>query len=165
MHVKDIMSHPIVTCHVSGTLDHAARLMWEYDCGVVPIVDDTGRLAGVVTDRDICMAAYTQGQPLSAIPVTTAMSRQVVAVHADDLIEQVETLMRDHQIRRLPVLDNDNRPLGLVSMSDLARLAARARKSAVDRELVVTLAAVGRPRTRGAALDQPVAVTRPALAG
>ena len=165
MRVKDIMSHPIVTCHDSGTLDHAARLMWEYDCGIIPVVDDDGHLAGVVTDRDVCMAAYTQGRTLASIPVTTAMSRQVIAVHADEPIEQIETLMREHEVRRLPVLDGENRPVGLVSMSDLARLAARARRSAVDRGLVATLAAVSRPRTRGGALDQPAAVTRPALAG
>lgn len=165
MRIKEIMSHPVVTCPTDSTLDHAARLMWEYDCGVIPVVNDEGRLAGVITDRDICMAAYTQGRALNTIAVTAAMAANVVAVHADDAIEQAEELMRDRQIRRLPVLDEDGRPAGLVSMNDLARLAARARKSVVDRELVQTLAAVCQPRAHALPLGQQATVTRPALAG
>ena len=148
MHIKEIMSQPVVSCPTNSTLDHAARLMWEFDCGVIPVVDDDGRVAGIVTDRDICMAAYTQGKALSAIPVATAMARDVAAVHADDGIDQVEKLMRDKQVRRLPVLNSESRLTGLVSMSDLARLSARASRSAVDRELVQTLAAVSQPRPR-----------------
>jgi CBS domain-containing protein len=165
MQIKDVMSHPPVTCPVSGTLDHAARLMWEFDCGIVPVVNADGRLAGVVTDRDVCMAAYTQGRPLASIPVTTAMARSVVAGPAGDPIEHAEELMRDNQIRRLPVLDGDARPVGLVSMNDLARLAARAKRSGVDRELVKTLAAVCQPRGRATVTTQPLAVARPAMAG
>jgi CBS domain-containing protein len=146
VHIKDVMNHPAVTCPADSTLDQVARLMWEFDCGVIPVVNDQGRLAGVVTDRDICMAAYTQGRPLSEIPVPTAMARQVVAGHLDDLVESAEARMREHQIRRLPVLDAEDRPVGVVSMNDLARLASRARKSAVDRELVQTLAAICQPR-------------------
>jgi CBS domain-containing protein len=147
MQVKDIMSHPPVTAPIEGTTDVAARLMWEFDCGVVPIVDRVGQLAGMITDRDVCMAAYTQGKPLSAIPVTSAMSHHTVACRINDSIESVERLMRDSQVHRVAVLDSENRLVGIVSLNDLARLAAHAKKSAVDRELVQTLAAVGRPRT------------------
>jgi CBS domain-containing protein len=164
MNIKEVMSHPVVTCSSASTLDHAARLMWEFDCGIVPVIDDAGKLAGVVTDRDVCMAAYTQGKALSAIPVSTAMATQVVSIHANDLVEQAEQIMRTSQIRRLPVLDDDRRPIGLVSMNDLARLAARARKSAVDRELVQTMAAVCQPRAPMIAPPQQMAITRPALA-
>lgn len=146
MQIKETMSHPVVTCSLQSTLDHPARLMWEFDCGIVPVVDDEGKLAGVLTDRDICMAAYTQGKPLFSIPVTVAMAHHAIAVHVDDGIEQAETLMRQNQVRRLPVVDNDNRPVGIVSMNDLARLAVRAKRSGVDRELVKTLAAVCAPR-------------------
>ena len=155
MQIKDIMTQPVVTCPLGSTLDHAARLMWEYDCGIIPIIGDEGRLAGVVTDRDICMAAYTQGRALDAIPVSTAMARQVVAMHLDENVEQAEFLMRESQIRRLPVLDLENRPVGIVSMNDLARLADRGHTSEVDREFVGTLAAICRPRANGRAVDAP----------
>jgi CBS domain-containing protein len=164
MRVKEIMSHPVVTCPATATLDQAARLMWEFDCGIVPVVNEDGRLEGVVTDRDICMAAYTQGLPLSAIPVSTPMARTVVAIHTDDLIEQAEELMRAYQIHRLPVLDGEDRPAGLVSMNDLARLAARAHRSAVDRELVRTLAAICQPRAQAVPAARPAAA-EPAMVG
>jgi CBS domain-containing protein len=146
MHIKDIMSHPPVSAPVNSTVDEIARLMWEFDCGIVPIVEDDGRPAGVITDRDICMAAYTQGKPLSQIGVASAMAKQIVACHEADTIETAERLMRASEVRRLPVLDEENRLVGLVSMNDLARLAAHAKRSGVDRELVRTLAAVCRPR-------------------
>jgi CBS domain-containing protein len=164
MHVKEIMSHPAITCPTNSTLDDVARLMWEFDCGVVPVVDDTGRACGIVTDRDISIAAYTQGKTLKEIPVTTAMARAVVAVHPEDSIEHVESLMRASQVRRLPVLDSEGRPAGLVSLNDLARLSARARKSGVDRELVQTLAAVCQPRRRSDGLTIAAPITRPAVA-
>lgn len=149
MKIKEVMSQPPVTCPTSATLDNAARLMWEFDCGVVPVVDEKGHVAGVVTDRDICMAAYTQGKPLHLIGVTSAMAKDVVTVNAGESVETVEQLMREKLVRRLPVLDGDSMIVGLVSMNDLARLAARAKRSTVDRELVSTLAAVCEPRSRG----------------
>jgi CBS domain-containing protein len=132
MQIKEIMTSPVASCPASATTDDAARLMWEFDCGIVPVVDDDGRLAGVITDRDICMAAYTQGVRLAAIPVTSAMARQVVAAHLEDTVESVESLMRASQIRRVPVLDRDNRLAGIVTMNDLARLAARAHSQAAS---------------------------------
>lgn len=162
MQIKQIMSHPIVSVPADATLDQAARLMWEFDCGFVPVIGDEGRLAGVVTDRDICMAAYTQGKMLGAIPISSAMARTVVAVHGEELVEQAEYLMRESQIRRLPVLDEDGRPVGVVSMNDLARLASGAHKNVVNRELVETLAAICHPRADGRAIDAPGA--KPVLA-
>ena len=162
MQIKEIMTQPVMTCPADSTLDHAARLMWEFDCGIIPVTGSDGRLVGVVTDRDICMAAYTQGALLSSIPVSTAMAKQVVAVHGEELIEQAEHLMRESQIRRLPVLDADNRPVGIVSMNDLARLAARAHKRVVDHELVRTLAAVCKPRGNGRVIEQD-RVVRPSV--
>jgi CBS domain-containing protein len=166
MHIKEIMSQPVITCPTSSTLDQAARLMWEFDCGIIPVVNDDGRLAGVVTDRDICMAAYTQGRALNAIATPVAMAKQVLAIHEDDSIEHAEALMSDNQVRRLPVIDGDGRPVGLVSLNDLARLASRAKKSGVDRELVKTMAAVCQPRGQAVPTSQQrMAISRPALAG
>lgn len=146
MHVKELMTHPVVTCQIGDHLDVPARLMWEYDCGIVPVVGADGRLEGVVTDRDITMAALTRGQRLDQLPVEGAMARDLLVVHPDESIETVEQVMRDGQVRRIPVVDNERHPIGMVSLSDLAQVTARARKSGPDRELVATLAAVARPR-------------------
>jgi CBS domain-containing protein len=164
MKIKDLMSHPAVTCPTSATLDAATRLMWEYDCGIVPVIGDDGRLAGVVTDRDACMAAYTTGRPLGHIGVTKAMAKTVIACHANDSIDNAYHLMRENQLHRLPVIDDDGRPVGVLSMNDLARMAARVHKSSVDRELVRTLAAICQPRS-GAAPESaaPESLEYPAL--
>lgn len=163
MHIKDIMSFPVVTCAATAMAEEAARLMWENDCGIVPVVDDDGHLSGAITDRDVCMAAYTQGMPLAAIPVTGVMARDVVAAHVHDSIESVESLMRATQIRRVPILDRDDRLVGIVSLNDLARLAARTHRNGVDRELVKTMAAVCQPRSH-AGVAQPALVERPSVA-
>jgi CBS-domain-containing membrane protein len=136
--------------------------MWEFDCGIVPVTGPDGRLVGVVTDRDICMAAYTQGVALTAIPVATAMAKQVVAARGEELVEQAEHLMGESQVRRLPVLDAENRPVGIVSMNDLARLAARAHKRVADHELIKTLAAVCQPRGHGRVIQHDQ-IARPSL--
>ncbi len=149
MHVKELMTHPVVTCHEGDHLDVPARLMWEFDCGIIPVVGAEGRLEGVITDRDITMAALTKGQRLDELPVTAAMARHLLVIHPDESVDTAERLMRDGQVRRLPVVDNAGRPVGIVSLNDLARLTARAKKSAVDHELVQTLAAVCQPRVPG----------------
>ena len=159
MRTSEVMSKPAVICPTSCSINEAARLMWEFDCGVIPVVDDEGRLAGMVTDRDICMAAYTQGKPLAEIPVTVAMARDVGAIHENDPVEAVEHVMQDNQVRRVPVLDGERRPVGIVSLNDLARRAAHSKKHGVDHEIVATLAAVSEPRQR----EQ--AAVRPALVG
>lgn len=160
MRLEQIMSSPAITCPAGATMEQAAQLMWDHDLGIVPIVDDDGRLTGVLTDRDICMAAYTQGKALASIPVTTGMARQVVASHLDDDAAAVEGLLRDNQIRRLPVIDDDGRPIGIVSINDLARLTARVRKNGLDRDFVQTMAAICEPRVQ--AVDESPAVEAPA---
>lgn len=125
MQVRDIMSQPVVSVCSADTLQKAAELMWDCDCGVVPVVDGNGRAVAMLTDRDICMAAYIQGRPLSEISVSTAMSSWLCSCMPWDSIGEVEQLMRDRQIRRLPVLNELGEPMGVISLSDIARAAAR----------------------------------------
>ncbi|MFO0576253.1 MAG: CBS domain-containing protein [Polyangia bacterium] len=130
MQVKQVMSHPVVTCHVEDPINRAAQLMWEHDCGAVPVVDDLGRAVAMLTDRDVCMAAYTQGRLLCDIKVRSAMSRTVIACSEDDPLTKAEQLMQQHQIRRLPVLDALGRPIGMLSLNDLARVATKQHPAA-----------------------------------
>jgi CBS domain-containing protein len=120
MFIKQIMSQPVVSCQISDTLNQAAQLMWERDCGVVPVVDERGCAVAMLTDRDICMAAYIQGKPLSELSVRTAMSQELHACGPDDTIEQAEQTMRERQIRRMPVLDPQGQPVGVLSLNDIA---------------------------------------------
>jgi len=145
MQVQDVMSTPALCCSIDATLDVAARLMWEADCGAIPVVDRDGRLAGIVTDRDICMACYTQGKPPSQIGVVSVMAREVVTSRPDESIDMLERRLGQHQVRRVPVVDETSRPIGVVSLNNLARHAASA-DNGMDHALVATMAAICEPR-------------------
>lgn len=158
MRIEQLMTKPAITCSTNDTLNTAAQLMWEHDCGAIPVVDEGGRLAGIVTDRDICMATYTRGSAPQAIPVTTAMSRDVCSCAVGDSVETAEQLMRERRIRRIPVVDEAGRPIGLLSLNDITRSAARAKKRGdVDRGVVDTLAAICEPRSAGTRATAPTA--------
>jgi len=125
MRAHDLMTHPAAVCHATDTLNDAAKVMWDHDFGALPIVDDGGKLVGMITDRDICMAAYTQGRPLAEIAVSTVMTKQVIAAHPEQKLGEIEKLMADHQVRRLPVVDHDDKPVGVISLNDLALESAQ----------------------------------------
>src|SRR5690606_12784324 len=127
MNVAQLMTSPAATCRSTDTLNRAAQIMWERDCGTVPVVDDEGRPIATVTDRDICMATYTQGRALPDIPVSLAMSQTIVTCHKDEPLAKAESLMRTQKIRRLPVVDDDGRVVGILSLSDIATHARLAR--------------------------------------
>jgi CBS domain-containing protein len=131
---------------VHDTLNTAAQLMWEHDCGAIPVMGDDDRIIGIVTDRDICMAAYTQGRPLYAIPVHDAMAKEVFTCRPDDSVEDAEHLMGEKQVRRLPVLDGAGQLVGMLSVGDIARELGGSRRKGVIRELVQSLAAICTPR-------------------
>jgi CBS domain-containing protein len=153
MKVEQLMTRNVKTCTEADTLNRAAQLMWEADCGFIPVIsaDGNGKLVGVLTDRDIAMAAYTQGKQLWSIPVGTAMARNVIVCHTRDGISQAEAIMRDNRIRRLPVLDDQERLVGILSLNDIAREAEREtaagkRAEVSPEEVSRTLASVCQPR-------------------
>jgi CBS-domain-containing membrane protein len=119
------MTTNVKSCGIDDNLQRAAQIMWENDCGAVPVVDGDGRVVGMVTDRDICMSAYTRGLALWQIPVSSAMANQVHGVREEDPLEAVEALMRRARIRRVPVLDAEARLRGILSLN--ARSASRVR--------------------------------------
>lgn len=119
--VGTLMKTDVRTCAPSDPLNSAAQIMWESDCGIVPVVSEAGALVGVLTDRDICMAAYTQGRPLWACSVGHAMSEQVYSCSPDDTIEKAAGIMAERQVRRLPVTAPSGRLLGILSLADIAR--------------------------------------------
>ena len=148
MLARDLMTTPTINCHVNDTLNIAAQRMWDADIGALTIVNDDGTLTGIITDRDICMAAYTQGRPLSEILVNSAMAHHVVSVSPDTPIGAVEDLMAKYQLRRIPVVDAQGLPMGVVSMNNLA-LASVKRDSALKHgvsQVAHTLASICQPR-------------------
>lgn len=124
MIVERIMSRDVASCGPDDTLDHAAKLMAENDCGCLPIVGGDGRVVGVVTDRDICMAAWSKQQLLSEIRSGDVMSRHVRSCDPNDELAMVEQRMALFRVRRMPVLEN-GRLVGVVSLDDIALAADR----------------------------------------
>ena len=134
MKVAEVMTLGAKTCSPNDTLHGAAKIMWEEDCGCVPVVDRNSKLVGILTDRDICMAAYTQGMTLHALRVESAMAPNVISCNGEDELAEAEKLMRQHKIRRLAVLENGNLT-GILSLSDIAREADRERTEGQRREI------------------------------
>ena len=148
MKIEQLMKRPVQTCQSEDSLDQVAKLMWEADCGCVPVVDGGGRLLAMITDRDICMAAHFQGGPLLALKVKNAMSKKIFACKPQDTVADAENIMRSNQVRRIPVVDEHNRVVGILSLNDLAREAAkeagRKKREVTPAEVASTLEAVCR---------------------
>jgi CBS domain-containing protein len=153
MQVEELMTQTIQCCSPRDSLEHAAAVMWSNDCGCVPVCETGGdsRTVGVVTDRDICMCALFQGKPLRELNVSDAMAREVVAVRPNDSLESAERAMQDARIRRLPVIDEQGSLVGILSLSDIAREAARQqtspRRGLTETEVNDTLAAICQPNS------------------
>lgn len=128
MKVEQLMTRNVETCRPDESLHRAAELMWRNDCGALPVVSadgETEQVVGMLTDRDVCMAAYLQGRPLWDMTVASAMSKRVCSCRPTDPIHVALKIMETNQIRRLPVLDANDRLVGLLSLADLSREAAR----------------------------------------
>lgn len=153
MNVEQLMCETVHTCSPSSTLGEAARIMWEADCGCVPVIDENARLCGIITDRDVCMATYMTGNPPHEIFVRDAMHKQVLVCRLGDKIADAEAIMRMGQVRRLPVLDPAGRLAGLLSLNDIAVEAGRSPKSPSNGvrldEVGLTLSAVSYHRNSG----------------
>ncbi|HEX9725291.1 MAG TPA: CBS domain-containing protein [Vicinamibacteria bacterium] len=152
MKVSELMTTDVRTCWINEPLDRAAKLMWESDCGSLPVLDQNGRVVGMITDRDVCMAAYTQAQLLGRIPVSRALSPELHSCKPEEDLDKVENRMRSHQVRRLPVVDDEGHLRGVLSLADIAQRAAKDAKGKAGTRQVSfadvgeTLAAVTTPR-------------------
>lgn len=150
MKVKSIMNPTVATCHPADPLVKAAQIMWAKDCGCVPVVDpSTEAVVGMVTDRDLAMAALLANRPTHEIRVADVMSRTVASCRPDESLREVHARMRKQQVRRLPVLDKGQRLLGLVTLNDLVNEAYGSRSAAAarrQREVGRTLARISEHR-------------------
>jgi len=144
MQAADLMQREIVTCSNRDSLEHVAGLMWKYDVGALPVASDDGRVVGMITDRDVCMAAYLQGAPLRSITVSSVMSREVVTCGERDAVQDVERAMQQRQVRRVPVLGDLGTLVGMITLNDIARAAHEGKLPLA--EVASTLSAISRPR-------------------
>ena len=152
MKTESLMSKNVRTCSPADTLNRAAQIMWEADCGFLAVVDQRRHVVGVITDRDLLMGAYTRGQPLTSLNVGSVMSRNVCICSPDDSLATAEMLMKERQVRRLPVVDGFGELVGVITLGDLARSSqANTIKKALGSAMVAkTLAAICEPRRAAA---------------
>jgi CBS-domain-containing membrane protein len=158
MQASELMTGDVDCCAMDDTLERAAQIMWDGDCGCVPVVDEDRRVLGMITDRDVCMAALTQGRTLDAMFVESAASKDVSCAAETDTIEACESVMRLMQVRRLPIIDREGKLVGILSMNDLARHAHRTGKAPTTGlsgdTITETLAAICKPHGFNAAQPQ-----------
>ncbi len=120
MYVTEIMTPAPVVCAPDDKADYAAKLMLNHNIGEVPVCDGP-KLLGVVTDRDITVRATATGKNPGDIEVRTLMTQPVYTAHEFDPIEKAADLMESKHVRRLPVIDQNGRLVGILSRTDLVR--------------------------------------------
>jgi len=145
MTARELMSTPVQTCRPDTDLAAVTHLMWDHDCGFVPVVDAEGQVAGVVTDRDICVASATRRLAPERIAASQAMSTPVQACLPNDAAEDVLATMSTHQIRRIPVIDAIGHLQGVVSFNDLVRAVGK-KGAPTAATVVAAMAGVCAPR-------------------
>jgi CBS domain-containing protein len=131
MLVKSIMTSQVRSCSLRSTVAAAARIMSNRDCGIVPVLDAQQKLLGVVTDRDVCLAVAIRFRSPDELPVSEVMTTKVYTCSPDDDARAVLSLMKNHAVRRLPVVTADGRLAGLISLDDLVVRADSHKGAAV----------------------------------
>ena len=136
MNVSTIMSKDISICGPENTLEDAALRMWESDCGSLPICDNAGMPVGIVTDRDIAMASMLKHRALWEITAQEVSNGRAVYTcrHDDDVIMALKTMLAQ-KVRRLPVINNEGRAVGMLSIDDIVIFAQRGSRGLHTPEL------------------------------
>ena len=125
MKVQDMMSKSVATCAMQDSLHSVAQKLWERDCGVLPVVDAENHPLAVITDRDVCMAAFMTGKPLEDLRVLGSMSKQIVTCREQEEVNSAALRMVKHRLRRLPGPDAAHKLPAIPSLNDRALAAAK----------------------------------------
>jgi CBS domain-containing protein len=143
MEAQEIMTRDPACCTPDHTVQEAARLMQEHDCGCIPVLDETQRLIGVITDRDLACRCLAAGLgPETSVAEVMSLSPSICA--PDDDIQYVERIMEERQVRRVPVVDRHGACVGMVSQADVVRAAERSAQVS-DREVARLVERVSAP--------------------
>lgn len=140
MKVKEIMTGDAGFCYGVDSLTKAASIMWQRDCGAVPIVNAESKVIGMVTDRDICIAVASRNERASELKVGDLCDGNVLSTEPGADIKDAVKTMRKNQVRRLPVVDKDGYLRGVLSMADVLNAAAAKKSSKSVRKLAFSLA-------------------------
>jgi len=129
---REVMTKELVYASPQDTVSHVAELMKMEDIGPVLIVDneESRRLVGIVTDRDLVLKVIAEGQDPKTTRVEEVMSKKLVTCRADDDVENAMKAMAQYQLRRIPVVEDDNRLVGIISQADIATRVGEPEKTA-----------------------------------
>lgn len=119
MLVKDVMTISPTSCRPVDRIDRVAKLMLDHDCGAIPVCEGM-KVVGMITDRDITCRAVARGQTPAAVAVSEIMSKPVYSVRAEENVQAAIDLMKEKQVRRLPVVNEKGELVGIIAPSDLA---------------------------------------------
>ena len=162
MKVQDAMTYDVKTCRPETNLADAAMRMWRNDCGALPVIDEGQKVVGMITDRDICMAAATRHRDPSNIRVKEVMSGKVYGCSCDTEIHEALKIMQQKQVRRLPIISAEDGTLqGILSMNDVALKASVGRSaelSAEDVENTMRAICAHRPVAQAKPVKQQLAI-------
>jgi CBS domain-containing protein len=117
---RDIMTRNVTTCRRDTPITEVARLMRDEDVGAVPVIGDDGKLAGIVTDRDLVVEGLTSDKPDQELRAEDCMSDDLFTANQNDRLVDMIHEMGDHQVRRVPVVDSRDRLVGIIAMADIA---------------------------------------------
>ncbi|MBC2581527.1 CBS domain-containing protein [Clostridium sp. DJ247] len=140
MKVRDIMTKAVITLGTDDTVEKAASAMKEHNIGVVPVCE-SGRVVGVVTDRDITLRTVAVGQDPRNQYVRDIMSSNPVTGSPDMTIDEISRLMSERQIKRIPIVENNNTLIGVIALGDLAV------RPNLNREAEYALSSISEPST------------------
>jgi CBS-domain-containing membrane protein len=143
--VHEFMTRRITSVHPATSVERAARLMAECDCGALPVLGDNGVLVGIVTDRDIAVRIVARGRDARHAIVADCMTERVFACFANESLAELMRQMAQHQVRRMPIVDDRGRLVGIVAQSDLARHAGNHPLPQERRVLTETVCALSQP--------------------
>lgn len=137
MKVEDIMTVDPACCTPESSLEEAATLMIDFDCGEIPVVNDFESMlpVGVITDRDITCRTVAKGLNPLEMTVGDCMSSPLVSVMPDNPLDECYRVMEENQIRRVPVVDAGGKCIGIVSLADIAQKASKADSAEVLQEV------------------------------
>jgi len=135
MYVRDLMTREVTTCRSDTDAESAALLMWNSDCGAVPVVDEGGTAIGMITDRDICMAVALQHKTASEISVKDCMSGKLFCCEPEHDIRKAMKTMAKQKVKRLPITDATGHVQGILSIDDVIAGAERGARGISTPEL------------------------------
>ncbi len=142
MLVNEVMTRNVSSCRLGNNLAELTEVMWNRRCGALPVLDDSGKVTGIITDRDICIALGTRNMRASEVFARDVAPPGYFGCGPDDDVRDALRTMATQEVSRLPVVDDAGKPVGMLSIDDITFRAACGSSSLNDREIIHAIAAI-----------------------